>query len=93
MTCSLLASVLFFLVTNFGCWLWFDLYEHSVSGLVHCYAQALPFFRYTLAGDLVFASACSEATPSRSSGLPARRPSPCSPAVSRRFPGSKQKKR
>ena len=57
MTCSLLASVLFFLVTNFGCWLWFDLYEHSVSGLAHCYAQALPFFRYTLAGDLVFASA------------------------------------
>ena len=40
MTCSLLASVLFFLVTNFGCWLWFDLYEHSVSGLVHCYARA-----------------------------------------------------
>lgn len=56
MTCSLAASVLFFLTTNFGCWLWFTLYEHSLSGLVHCYVQALPFFRYTLAGDLVFAS-------------------------------------
>jgi hypothetical protein len=53
--CSLIASVLFFVVTNFGCWLWFNMYEHTVAGLLNCYTQALPFFRYTLAGDLVFA--------------------------------------
>jgi hypothetical protein len=55
LSCSLAASLLFFLVTNFGCWIWFDLYEHSLAGLVNCYVQALPFFRYTLAGDALFA--------------------------------------
>ena len=53
--CSLASSLLFFLVTNFGCWLWFDMYEHSVVGLARCYTLALPFFRYTLGGDLFFA--------------------------------------
>jgi len=56
LTCGLAASLLFFFVTNFGCWLWMGAYERSLSGLVHCYAQALPFFRYTLAGDLTFAA-------------------------------------
>lgn len=55
--CSLMSSVLFFVVTNFGCWLTMGAYEKSFAGLVHCYGQALPFFRYTLLGDLVFASA------------------------------------
>jgi hypothetical protein len=54
LSCSLAASLLFFFVTNFGCWLWMGAYEHSAAGLVHCYVQALPFFRYTLAGDTVF---------------------------------------
>jgi hypothetical protein len=53
--CSLASSVLFFLVTNFGSWLWFNMYEHSMSGLIQCYAMAIPFFRYTLCGDLFFA--------------------------------------
>ncbi len=53
--CSLGASVLFFLTTNFGSWLWFNMYEHTWAGLVQCYAMAIPFFRYTLCGDLFFA--------------------------------------
>ena len=53
--CSLAASVLFFVTTNFGSWLWFTMYEHSWAGLAHCYVQALPFFRYTLTGDMLFA--------------------------------------
>jgi hypothetical protein len=53
--CSLLASVSFFLVTNFACWILFDHYERSLSGLVHCYTMALPFFRHTLLGDAFFA--------------------------------------
>jgi hypothetical protein len=53
--CSLGASLLFFLTTNFGSWLWFNMYEHSWAGLVQCYAMAIPFFRYTLCGDLFFA--------------------------------------
>ena len=53
--CSLISSVLFFAVTNFACWLSMDIYSLDWSGLAHCYAQALPFFRYTLTGDLTFA--------------------------------------
>ncbi len=53
--CSLGASLAFFFVTNFGSWMWSGIYEMSPAGLLHCYAQALPFFRYTLAGDLFFA--------------------------------------
>lgn len=52
--CSLLSSLLFFVVTNFGVWLWFGAYEPGFAGLAHCYAAAVPFFRHTLTGDLVF---------------------------------------
>lgn len=54
--CSLASSVLFFLVTNFACWLSMGLYAQDLQGLLHCYQQALPFFRYTLCGDLMFAT-------------------------------------
>lgn len=54
-TGSLAGSLLFFLTTNLGCWLWFDMYDHNWAGLGQCYLQAMPFFRYTLAGDLCFA--------------------------------------
>jgi hypothetical protein len=53
--CSLAASVTFFLVTNFAHWAIYDMYEKTAAGLLHCYAAALPFFRYTLAGDMAFA--------------------------------------
>jgi hypothetical protein len=53
--CSLASSLLFFAVTNFGCWLLFGGYAQTVTGLVTCYAQALPFFRNTLIGDAFFA--------------------------------------
>ncbi len=50
---SLAASSLFFLVSNFGGWLggW---YPMTVSGLLGSYAAAIPFFGYTIAGDLFF---------------------------------------
>ncbi len=50
---SLGASTLFFLVSNFGVWLgpW---YPMTAAGLVACYANAIPFFGYTIAGDLAF---------------------------------------
>ncbi len=54
-TCSLFASLVFFFTTNLGSWLWFDMYPPTWTGLMTCYAQALPFFRFTLAGDLIFA--------------------------------------
>lgn len=55
LTCSLLSSVLFFLATNLACWFWTDMYEPTFAGLTRCYANAVPFFRHTLAGDAIFA--------------------------------------
>lgn len=46
------ASVIFFLVSNFGVWLSSGMYPHSISGLMSCYAAGIPFFRNTLLGNL-----------------------------------------
>lgn len=51
------ASVLFYLVTNFGVWIEGRLYSQTLSGLIQCYYNALPFFRNTLLGDIIFTSA------------------------------------
>ena len=53
LTCSLASSLFFFLATNFAWWPW-SMYERDWNGLLLCYQQGLPFFRYTLAGDLFF---------------------------------------
>lgn len=57
LTSSLGASISFFTISNFGAWVFYGTYEHTFAGLTHCYVQAIPFFRYTLAGDLFFAVA------------------------------------
>lgn len=49
------ASGLFFLISNFGVWLT-GVYGWTGAGLAACYAAAVPFFKYTLAGDLFFAA-------------------------------------
>jgi hypothetical protein len=52
---SLTGSLLFFIVTNFGVWVSAQSgYAHNVSGLLECYVAAIPFFRNTLAGDLMY---------------------------------------
>lgn len=51
---SVCASVLFFVITNFAQWLSFPLYSKSIAGLVECYVAAIPFFGYTILGDLFF---------------------------------------
>lgn len=51
---SLLSSVLFFLVTNFGYWLTNSLYSKTFVGQMTAYYLALPFFRNTLMGDLFY---------------------------------------
>jgi hypothetical protein len=52
---SLSCSTVFFLVSNFGVWA-SGTYPASIAGLVACYSAAMPFFQYTLAGDLVYTS-------------------------------------
>ena len=53
---ALASSVLFFLVTNFGTWATSGMYPRDMAGLTACYAAAIPFFRNTVAGDLVYAA-------------------------------------
>jgi hypothetical protein len=52
---SVFASSLFFLISNLGVWLggW---YTMTLAGLLACYVSAIPFFGYTLAGDLAFSA-------------------------------------
>ncbi len=54
---SLLASTIFFLVTNFFVWVGVPaaLYPHTLAGLTECFVAALPFFSRTLAGNLFYA--------------------------------------
>jgi hypothetical protein len=50
--------VLFFVVSNFGVWyLWPDTYAHTLTGLVSCYTQGLPYLRNSIVGNLPFALA------------------------------------
>lgn len=51
---SLSASVLFFLVTNFGSWLGSPAYPQTIPGLLTAYAVGIPFFWNTLLGDLLY---------------------------------------
>lgn len=51
---TLLSSVQFFLITNFGSWLWFPGYPKTAAGLAACYTAAIPFFGWTLAGDFLY---------------------------------------
>lgn len=54
MAAALAGSVLFFVITNFGVWLVGKLYPLTWAGLWQCYVAAIPFFRGTLAGDVVY---------------------------------------
>ena len=53
----LLSSVQFFLLTNFSTWMMGTFYAKSLAGLAACYVSALPFFGYTVLGDLFFTAA------------------------------------
>jgi len=49
------ASLLFFLVTNFGAWLLIPgLYPQTLEGLMQSYVAGIPFYTNTLIGDLFF---------------------------------------
>ncbi|MEE9571888.1 MAG: DUF6580 family putative transport protein [Candidatus Neomarinimicrobiota bacterium] len=51
---SVSASVLFFAITNFAVWASGIYYPKDLSGLTASYTAAIPFFHYTLLGDLFF---------------------------------------
>jgi uncharacterized membrane protein len=61
---SLIGSIQFFVITNFGYWLTSGLYPRTAEGLSQAFFFGLPFFSHTpvelfafsLAGDLIFCS-------------------------------------
>ncbi|MDD5627254.1 MAG: hypothetical protein PHW01_04585 [Patescibacteria group bacterium] len=55
------ASLFFYLYTNFGVWLLWDMYPHTLLGLIQCYFMGLPFLRNNLVSDLIFIPTTSAA--------------------------------
>lgn len=51
----LLSSLLFFVVTNLGVWLLH--YPLTPTGFASCFTLAIPFFGYSILGDLFFSAA------------------------------------
>ena len=45
------ASIVFFLLTNFGAWLTLPEYTKTFPGLIQAYIAGIPFFRGTLLGE------------------------------------------
>jgi hypothetical protein len=51
---ALASSILFFVVTNFGVWVFGSLYPKTMEGLLACYVAAIPFFQNTIMGDALY---------------------------------------
>lgn len=54
---SLIAALLFYIVSNFGVWAGSTTYPHTMTGLLECYTAGIPFFRGTLLGNLFYSGA------------------------------------
>ncbi len=51
-TSVLISSLIFFIVSNFGVWILS--YPHTIEGLITCYTMAIPFFGYSILGDMAW---------------------------------------
>jgi len=51
---SLVASIQFFLITNWAVWMFTPLYSKGLDGLFASYVAGLPFFRNMLLGDIAY---------------------------------------
>ena len=51
---SLVSSVIFFIISNFGVWIGGGMYPLNAVGLATCYTAGLPFFQFSIIGDLVW---------------------------------------
>ncbi|MBU1085230.1 hypothetical protein KKB06_02680 [Patescibacteria group bacterium] len=49
-------AFIFFLLTNFAVWAFTPWYPKTFLGLIQCYFLAIPFFRNTLLGSLLYGS-------------------------------------
>jgi len=56
---GILSVVFFYLFTNFGWWLTFEMYPLTLQGLIECYIAGLPFLKNQLFSSLIFVPAFS----------------------------------
>lgn len=51
---ALVPSLFFYVVSNFAVWACGTMYSHTAAGLLECYYNGLPFYRWMLGGDVFF---------------------------------------
>ena len=51
---TLAASLLFFVIANFGAWVSWSFYPKTMGGLISCYIAAIPFARNMLAANVFY---------------------------------------
>jgi hypothetical protein len=73
---TLLSSLTFFLVTNFVVWAGWDLYPKTAAGLLACYVAGIPFFGWSLLGDVFYVTLFFGAFGLAESRFPALAPKP-----------------
>jgi len=49
-----LSSIIFFMCSNFGVWVFSEFYTKDLEGLLKCYILAIPFFTNTIISTFVF---------------------------------------
>lgn len=50
------ASLVFFIISNFGVWMKGMLYPKTIQGLIECYTMAIPFYQATFLSDMIYTS-------------------------------------
>jgi hypothetical protein len=73
---AVIASVMFFLISNFSVWLGNARYSQDFAGLMLCYVAGLPFAVNTLAGNLFYSGLLFGGMEAMQRSWPALRESP-----------------
>jgi len=53
---GIISAISFFLITNFAVWASSDWYAKDFSNLMYCFTLAIPFFKSTLASNILYSS-------------------------------------
>ncbi|MEN3014523.1 MAG: DUF6580 family putative transport protein [bacterium] len=51
---ALINSIVFFVISNFGVWLFSNMYDKTLGGLAECFFMALPFFKNSMLSAVIF---------------------------------------
>jgi hypothetical protein len=51
---SVVSSIYFFIISNFGVWLLTNMYSKDLAGFILCYINALPFLKNSIISSIIF---------------------------------------